>query len=326
MFNNYLDPHSLSDKFEDVFVYDSHVNPSQSRGAEFPAQLLSMQRATVVLDRGLNINFGEALEHCMTYKPVIFSPYRGGNISSPVTTARCHSRIVTHNTGVRPLQRNEAFTVVPPMCDCPDNYKIKNVIPLQTVSHTKYSAALNQFFDWMKGVNYIRSLITENSNPKIFSLTLDMAYDQIKNNYLVRDMMEHISVPDGNQITKINTLYDIVNEHWMKPIFGQTGILAEGVNIPTMIETSLRAINDINPEYKALLRHTDIELLNDRVTEMLKAKLKAMVVNILKIVDYYKMLVKYMLPLELPINGTVCVSYDDQFFVYPGKKMEIKQT
>lgn len=323
MYNNYKDPHSISDRFEDVYVYHNHVSPAQNRGAEFPSQLIYLQSKTVELHNGLNTRFGEELKQCLLFKPVVYSPYARGNIQSPITDSKSNKRTATHNTGVRPLKRNETFIVVPPMCDCSDRYKIQGVIPLQTVSHIKYSAALNQFFDWIKGVTFLKSLIGDNS--KVFSLALSMAYEQIKGNYLVQDMMKYITVPDGAQMTKVQTLYDIVIEHWMKPLFGHVGITSHNADIPTTILTSLRAINDTDPEYKALFRLADIDSLNDELREMFTAKLKVKVATALKIIKYYTMLAQYMLPLEMKAAGTICVSYDDQFFVYPGKKMEVKQ-
>lgn len=324
MMHNYNDPHSICNKFEDIFVYYDHVNPVQKHGMEFPSQLISLQNKTVTLDRGINIKFGEELNHCKMYKPVVFSPFGRGNRSLPTTDSKSILRTVTHNTGVRPLQRNELFAVVPPMSNCSDQYKIAGIIPLQTVSYIKYTAALNQFFDWIRGVNFLKTLT--NGNSKVFSQALNLAYEQIKSNYLVQDMMDYISVPDGTQMTKVQTLYDIVTKHWIKPLFGHSGIIAEGIDIPAMIETSLRAINDTNPDYRTLFQMVDFDTLKGEIKEMFDLRMREMVRNVLNIPKYYSMLVQYMSPLQLPVAGTICVSYDDQYFVYPGKKMEVKQT
>jgi hypothetical protein len=321
--NSSSEPHVLPNKFEDIYVYHSHAYPIQSRGGVIASHFREMQKTTIAIDRGINIKYGEQLRECINQIPVVFSPYKQNNINAPITDLNDIISVNTYNTGILSLERNETIAVVPPMCDCPNNYKIQGVIPLQTVSHVKYSAALNEFFDWIRGVKQISKIIQ--GHLTYFPLALEMAYNMIKNNYLVQEMMSCIIVPDGKPISKIQFLYNIVTQQWMEPLFHTHGIFSEEGDLPDVIETTLRALNDTNSEYAALLNLANEFITDSDIKEAIERKLEAMVINILKIPQYYKMLTQYMSPLHIPVVGTIQTSYDDEYHIYPRKKMTLKQ-
>ena len=320
--HNFSQIDELGNKFENVFVYHDHIFPLQGMGTTNEVLLSNYQEKSVILDRGINIKFGEQLKEILLRTPVLFSYNMLNNITTPTPYSK--EFLSTYNTGTRPIERNERIAVVPPMCDCLPKFKIKGIIPLQTVSHVQYSAALNNFINWMRGVNLLKSKME--GNFTLFPKVLSIAYEHIKTNYLVQEMMAQIKIPDGNHKSKIETLYEIVHNHWLTPLLGSNGMCCDGLDIQSALDLTIRALNDMNPEFTLLFqlleRH---KITNEELQNEVQEKLKAIVINILNIPKYYEMLTQYMSPQRVPIVGIICTSFDDPFYIYPRKKMIIKK-
>ena len=320
--NNLNEPDQLNDKFENIYVYHDHIYPRQYIGETDSFILAKYQERSVVLDRGINIKFGEQLRECMLRIPVLLSPDVLNNVTSPTMYSKIF--LTTYNTGIHPLEKNEKISVIPPMCDCHPKFKINGVIPLQTVSNIKFTAALNQFLNWIRGVNLLKLKLEEHMS--IFPKLLSIAYEQIKSNYLVQDMMNHIRVHDGSGISKIETLYDIVYNHWLEPLLGSNGIISDGMDIQKTIESTLRVLNDTNPDFIVLFQFLDSQAsVHEELQNEIDEKLKELIINILNIPQYYEMLTRYMCPLKLPVVGIVSTSFEDLYHIYSKHKMIVKK-
>lgn len=313
-------------EFEKIFVEYEHLYPVTNKiGAGSAVELRRMQSQSVVLDRGLNINFGKQLKASIVAPPVYFSK-DVHNKHPQMTPSSLSLDFITFNTGTVRLTRNERIAVVPPMCDCSEQFKIKGVIPYQTVSLLKYTAYLNGFLDWVRGVTLILNKycqVEESMQKKV----MDISYEYIKENPLVIDMINNITVPDGSNLSKIETLYTIVKTHWMKPLFSSTGVAENGAVYPTNLACTLLALEDTSVSRARALQE-NVETMSEENRVEFNGKLKETVKEILKIPDYYTTLVKYWSPISLPEIGIVCAVFSTTgsiFHIEPGQKMTIRK-
>lgn len=315
------DPHELPEKFENIFVYSQHVN--SMNGVYVALNFQQQQHASVILKQGINIRFGDSLRECIVQKPVVFSPYKSTNIEPTITDFKERIRTSTYNTGTLPLERNEKIAVVPPMCDCAEEYKINGVIPLQTVSIDRYSAALNHFFLWIKGIQIIKE--KTGTNSEAFKTCLTKAFTYIKHNYLVCEMMEQITVRDGKAESKIMVLYETVVNNWLKPLFGTNELIPGGTDICRAIDTTLRVLNDTDPQHTVLFQLAKMNELDADDMQEYERNLNSFVYYVLKLPEYYDKLTQYYSSLKIPEAGIIWTSFDRFKTVECRKKMIIKQ-
>ena len=198
--------------------YDLHMDESCGRMVDYDnVFILEDPLAKVVFVNGININYMLVLHELQRTRPVVYTSEF--NMERNKTVLMSPSPIPVRNTGIRPLQPSMHISVVPVMCDLPEELHYNGHHVLQTVESEGYTVQVRQLFTGISMMLENKKTINNEyitTRPPYTTHMMELLNEKLYDNYLWCDLRKAVRRHGHtqNEHDMYTMMYSVFSAYW----------------------------------------------------------------------------------------------------------------